>query len=609
MREAVRTKLLVLLGFLLCSLVGGFLVVVPPARGYEISIYRAFPLYFWGLVIATIFVGQLVIVRGGVRSSNADRYWIFGILLIMIVNLALLLMPLIRGYPVYGRGDVLTHLGTIRSIRTTGSLGTNVYPILHVMVLSFSYLTGVESMRIINLVPPAASLVFLSSTYLLLRELFDEAERFLFILPFSLLLFETTAHLLAVPYALSVLFVPLSLYLLVKEQRTSSSGTRAVLLVSLLFIILSHPLTALFLLLIVGSYALVARVPRINERIGLRGSVATLIFVIFLSWYGNFAGFYLRIISFFQAISGVGGGSSALENYGSTLSRTSPELIDLLELATFSYGTAAITMGLASLFLLVIGGLLLKGTTPIDDFNHPFFWTSILLFVAFTVLSVLFLVKNVIAAGFGRPLMFARFFAVIFSGLLFHFLWQHAGDIPPLKRFDSNTVESAIIVVFVAVLLVFTTILTFSVYFSPLQADYNHQVSEMELSGTEWAFEHRNEGLVFNEFGIAHYRFYHLFYGDRTQSETIRTSGTLPPDHFGYDNGSRLGDHYHNNTYLMLTRLGRITYPTKFPDYREFWRFTPRDFQQLERDPTVARLYDNGEYNQYLIAENASSSQ
>lgn len=38
------------------------------------------------------------------------------------------------------------------------------------------------------------------------------------------------------------------------------------------------------------------------------------------------------------------------------------------------------------------------------------------------------------------------------------------------------------------------------------------------------------------------------------------------------------------------------------PDAPGNWQFTPDAYERLERDKTVARVYDNGDYDPYLLA-------
>lgn len=52
---------------------------------------------------------------------------------------------------------------------------------------------------------------------------------------------------------------------------------------------------------------------------------------------------------------------------------------------------------------------------------------------------------------------------------------------------------------------------------------------------------------------------------------------------------------------MLISIIGRLTYPELYPKYEEQWRFTPNDFQMLENDNTVRKIYDNQNLNLSFI--------
>jgi len=136
--------------------------------------------------------------------------------------------------------------------------------------------------------------------------------------------------------------------------------------------------------------------------------------------------------------------------------------------------------------------------------------------------------------------------------------------------------------------------------------DVNSQVTTMEWNGMEWLLDHGNKQNLIDELGIAQYRFSHAIYGWK-ENKMIRRKDTNPPDHFGYDNRTSLGDYYNESRYLIITRLGKIRNPEMYPSYREIWRFTPQDFDKLQSDETVIRVYTNGDFETYLTRPNGVS--
>ncbi len=115
------TGAIAVVGVLLLSISTAIAVISPPATEYEISLYESYPTSFWGCIIGSLFSGSLLIFRS-IGNSN-ERSWVFGTSLMLATDALLLLMPLIRGYVMYGDADPLTHLGYVQDIVNTGTTG------------------------------------------------------------------------------------------------------------------------------------------------------------------------------------------------------------------------------------------------------------------------------------------------------------------------------------------------------------------------------------------------------------------------------------------------------------------------------------------------------
>jgi hypothetical protein len=559
---------------------------VPPADGYEISIYGAYPWYFWIVLAGAIFTGQLVILRSASSERDDGRLWVFGVALALLGNFVLLFIPYVRGYPVYGRSDVLSHLGFVRDLTELG-ISVNIYPPTHILTQSLAGATGLEPMTVINLLPIAFSAIFFGSMYFLVVYLFGNHQLTRFYLPLVLIPIAGTSHVTPVPYVLSVLLVPFVLYLLVREQRTGAIPVRGMLLVGIVGVVVFHPLTAVFTIIVFVLYAGIKRLPPIGATRSKSTNIASLTIVVFSAWYVNFAGIIFRFQRIIGTLLGRDAGESPLDQTTGTIARTSPEIVDVLQIAAFKYGIDVLLFGFALLFIAIVALLWWQRGIRPEGLTLLFAGTTLL----FLFTAVLFLTNDLIT-GFGRPLAFGKPFAVVLTAALFYFVRQNAGT--PFRR----EIAGKGMVLILAVIL-FVSV--FGVFYSPLTADRNHQVTEMEIDGSEWAFENRNDDLLMDEFGISQYRFYHLQHGTERTPLTVRREDTRPPDHFNYTEYNTLGESYGEDRYLLLTRLGRITYPAKFPGYRHLWRFTPEDFDRLETDPSVARVYDNGEFDVYRI--------
>lgn len=592
---AIRRKTLALAGLVLVLGFTGIANLIPPAPGYEISLYQTYPWYYWVAVIGAVVIGLVLILEGAFDGEVDDRYWQLGMFLVLLTYAFLLFAPYVRGYPVYGRGDVLTHVGYVKSIAQTGSLGSvDIYPNIHLFVYTIAAATGVPVMNVINLLSPLVTLVSLGAFYLLLTKLFDDQRTILFGTAFALLLIGTTAHMNPSPFAQSTLLVPFVLFLFFREQRSNSIAIRIAFVLSIFSMVFYHPLTTVFLLAVFAIYVVVKRLDP-SDRWPANPTVAVSITsVVFVTWYYNFAGIIKRFESIFQVFVAESGGSTQLDTYSSTIEQTSPALIDILRIALFRYGISAILLGLATLYAVFALYLYLyRHDRP--EWNR-FTATVLGSFVFFTVISIAFLVVD-FTVTFGRPLIYARLFATVLAGLFFYLLW---------RTVDDHGVRRGVRVGLYGTLVVLVVLATFSLYYSPLTTQSNMQVTQMELDGTEWLFEHDTESYQIDQFGLSQRRFHDAHYGKRDYSSVIRFEETTPPPHFNYTEHRTLGQSYEENTYLMWTRLGRITYQETFPDYEEHWRYTPEDYDRLEYDPSVNRIYSNGEFDAYLIEASAS---
>jgi hypothetical protein len=578
------------------TLVAVIALLTPPADGYEMSIYAAFPWYFWVLLIASLLIGHLIVLREGLSPDEARPDWWLGLLLVLLGNVVLVFLPYVRGYPYFERADVLTHLGHIRTVQTTGAIGPeNIYPNIHQLVLALAYATGLEPMRVINAVSGVISLFSILASVALVAAVYDR-RRALFSVPFVSVLLGGTAHMNPSPFAQSMLILPFVLYLFVREQQTHALTVRVALVVSLVALVFYHPLTTLFALVFFVVYGVLQR-PRVKRSLlgpdrdgdggvagGLTGpgTARRLVLGTFVAWYYNFAGMLIRAESVLNTLFGTGGGESTLDSYSSTVSRTSPALVDLLRILLLEYGTAIVVLGVSGLHLANAVVERTRNRLSMTVFELSFSVTA----MAFSGLAVVFLVFDLIV-GFGRPLMAARYFGVLVVGSLFFDLYRRTGENPNVPR---------AIGIVLTVLIVFSA---FGLYHSPLTIGINQQVTEAELDGSEWYLSQADGDVPHTELGIDLYRFEDAMVG--FQADDVTKDPEPPPDHFGYATGETLGEVYNESHYLVITPAGRQFYPKIWSDYEQYWRYTPADFERLETDPTVSRVYANGGFETYHV--------
>jgi hypothetical protein len=573
-----------------------------PASGYEISIYDAYPWYFWVFIITSIFMGQIILLKSTLSSDKNDKHWVFGFLAILTTNIILLFMPFIRGYAIYGRGDVFSHVGHVKDIFRTTSIGTdNFYPLDHVLTASLSYITGINVEHAVNIIPPIFSLFYIISIYFLAKQIFERKGEVLFVLAFASILLFSNGNLIFAPSVQSFFLLPFVLYLYFKSRDSRNPVEFGILLIiSLFFIVFFHPMTTLFLILVflILEFCLFIH-KNINKKQGFelpklqkRGSfnVILISFITFFIWYFSFSaitGMFRRVLNWL--IYEIG--KSGLETYSELIARIQPDFFDLIEGILNTFGQIIILGFLSFIFSIYIFNIWRRHTGEQKlKFYHIFFSTGSLIFI---ILSIIFFF-NAFIIGFGRVSKYTFFSSSVFVALSFYLLFEKSEF-----SFNKQRFKSISLCIILILLLFFST---FNLYPSPITKSTNQQVTETEINGMTWFFDHRNEEMVIQEIGLSQSRFHDALFGKAIPRKNIRHGEvTRPVDHFSYIDKTSLGDYYEDQRYLLISVLGRILYPELIPKYEESWRFTADDFCMLEKDNTVLRIYDNGNVNIYFV--------
>jgi len=574
----------------------------PTAAGYEISLFQAYPLPFWVALVTALASGQLLIFRNGFEPEA--EYWKLGVALVGIVTVVLLSQPHIR-YTLYGRGDILTHIGYVRRVVATGTiLETNWYPALHFLAALVAELTVLAPKDAISVFPVLFSLFYLASLVYLFARLTSSATSFLFALSVGVLPLLGGVHTYAAPSGVAFLSVPLVIYLFLRLHDAEQFRTYAAAFVLVtLTLVPFHPLTFLYLLSILlalrVTYEIGTRVRSLSMDVGgpIRTPTLLLALLLWLWWYSSFPSVVRTGLDMMATLIGrtEAGQFGHLVGVASTYT---PDVLDILTIGVAQYGLLGI---LCSSATFLIGWYLfgsLREGEPID--SRVIAVTAV--FGTFTAVAVVaFFVDFVFSYyRFVRPVYLT---APVLIGVGLAVVNERV-DRPALRRFAVGIVVISLISLAVLSVL--------GLHLSPVTKDPNKQVTAMEIEGSEWFFEHRDQELRIDEVGFKQFRFYSVTSEEVTREEPYNIAllsaergllqlGTSPPDHFGYDGNESAGAAYDDDRYLIVTELGRETYPELYTDYRPFWRFTPEEFQRLERDPAVDHVYDNGEFDVYYV--------
>jgi hypothetical protein len=611
-------KTIMIIAFLCIILALIIIIITPPAAGYEISIYNAFPWYLWLLIIVSIFLGQMIVFIDIFYNSPEEnnRMWFIGIIAIMIPVIILLFLTYIRGYPIYGRGDHLTHIGWIKGIIDTGTIQkSNFYPDMHILAASLTEICGCNVYDTANFMPRFFFFLSPISLYLFLKIIFNKKNEIkLAIVLFSSVLFFAAFATYFAQYYQSFLFTPLILYLYFKRGISKN-----VFAFSILFIILIvsynfyHPinsllLTFVFLIILFILYLL----PRMMSEDYKINFVKTLIkdkslnalliiSLLFFLWYFSFS--YI-IGSFYQVFSSIFYNTdvSFIQSQVSIVNTYKPQMIDLLRLLILNYGVFLIITLISFVYLLYF--LLYTIIKRYRDkqrfkftFNFLFFGLAFLLFSFISAAGIL---ANLIV-GWQRFAGWAYFFSIAFISPAIYIIIMNNKIRIGFFKFYTKTFKIVILSIILISLVVISTI---SLYRSPINGDTNLQVTAMELKGMEWILHHRNNKIFMDQLGIDQQRYSDAIYTYNLSLSEIIRKNVVVPDHFTYNNKTSLGLYYKENRYLMIAKLGKIFYPEMYPNYKNHWRFNPEDFDKLQSDNAEIKIYVNGDFEAYFHKSN-----
>jgi len=601
-------KLLATLGFISLCLALWVIASTPLASGYEISIYSAYPPHFWFFLISSLACGLSILVLNAI-GENPSRWWLAGLSIILLATGIFLLLPIFRGYAFYGQWDPLCYLGHMKDIELTGHFGApdqwgeNFYPALHIVPVSLSYVTGLDAKLVAMLFQALSFCFYIVSIYLLARVITGNQAQALIITTFGSFTLYTSLQSAFYLRTITFLLLPFILYLYY-QGRISASG-RVAYSIAFLLVLLSMPffhpafggvfLFGVFLCLEVSLLIYGQLNKRWLKRPALasttpRSSVSpiplVILLVILYIWFGQFQAFRNQILGIREWFVR-GAGIPEIERLTGWVSRAGLSFGQTIEYSLRQHGVRLLYVILAGIVTMVVWKRLI--TRSEIDWHYVVFSSLFFVFALAVPLSTF--IGYMLA--YDRVLLYAIFAATILNGLGLHWL---------LQKYRRKVVVFASI----ALLIMFATLSIFNVNTSPLIKSTTQQVTAMDLKGTRWFLDYRDEELPSYRTFFVEYSHVWALTGFQAHPKNIVVAN-MSPVHFGYDQYQMYGESCESDNYFLNNRLSRLRDPEIFPELEATWRWTPSDYEQLEQDPSVARIYHNGEFEVFHITRLASS--
>jgi len=571
-----------------------------PATGYELSIYSATPLIVWILLFICFIGGSIILIHQiATREYINSRFWLIGLLILVLSRMALLYLPYIRNY-VSWNGDNITHLGYIKDVLSSGHFAAdNCYPITHILLSQVVSVTGLPDIIVGNLSTTILSILYLLSMYLLATAVFYYQEQQLMVLVLTGgVMLGGGYNVLLMPNGWSIFLLPLLFYIYYFKRNTFSYSI--LLIIILILYPFFHPLSSLMVIISLGILELLRwLLPRLFKLkatfsfpLNMQQPLATpmlIEMVIFLPWVLAFQQFHWNIRLIWRQIT-TGVGPDVIDEIGKSLSKVNVHGKDFVMLFIKMYGTTFIFIILAIIGIYFLSKQIRSG--DINNLNNKRYnlFSLVWVFLLSGLFYIYYLLGGPGSTAFagGRILFYVEVFTPIFAAITLYELF---------RRFNFNYLSYTGIIC----LVILTSALSMaSLYYSPYIIQPNLQITQMNMSGIMWFVEKKDRKIECANTLSNPSRLTQGILGSVEASQRKDINKYLPqvPDHFGYYEYSTLGDQYSQDKYITIAQMDRVVYITV---WRQVGRFNEADFERLEGDPTVNGLYSNGELDVYYV--------
>lgn len=573
------------------------------ATGYELSIYTGTPAIVWVLLFICVTGGNLLISYHAFTGKRVNHLGsVIGPL--GLANLTVLLLPTLRGYFLYASPDSLAHMGIGLDIARTGHPeSVNVYPALHMLIAQICQVCDIPPTLVGRLLPAFLSaLCAVVWMYLVGRATLPEHGQTLVAFALSSGFLLNSLHVMAYPHVLSLFFVLLVLYLRLDGSTRDRPAGKISLIIVLLFIPYSHPAPAVvivfFLLALELSAVLRRRTSDLSPIRRVSITLPLISAITFFTWISSFALFGHKVRTLWENLSEplAAPHVQTLENaVGGT--STASVLVAFLRM----YGDTVICCILAGIGALIV---VREMWNPRESTKNLGALTAVCL-IAMPLELLIFAGSRSQTIGRVINLSSAIFLSPILAAYALYQILQHV-------RQGMATAMSGI------TLLAFWAIGAFGIYHSPWISQPSWQITRQDVRAIEWFLRNKDDDVSFSAMGYPHGVPYVTLGHHETTTRADLTEPVLQmlhdledvlPTGFGYGRWATLGEALEEDRYLLIAR--RFEIATADPHLRSeglavvplFWRgFQPADFEELLQDPSVSKLYSNGEFDIWWVS-------
>lgn len=581
-------KSIAIVGFLCLSL-GTLFAHLSPTRGYELSLYAATPIAVWVLLLISF---TLAVIISFFTPPPIRR---LGPVLATLVVVVIASLPVIRGYILFGQFDLLNHAGFVTEILNSGRiLSPILYPAMHIEVASLSLIAGISGFHALTGLTGIFVGLFILGGTMLVRG-FDkswetEATGTLLLCLLLPIISIRLPKLQSIPAVFASFYCVFLLGLLTRLfQERSSTIRRITYIIVGPALVFYHPQFALIalgtaILLIISLRMFGNRFPYEPYLIRRAFGFSVLVGIVFWEWISKLPGFRG---AFQKVVIGASEGGSEVPDPSGKLQEVGGSTTEIV-LKVFGFKIVV------SLFALGVGlFLLIRNWKVKREYSTPLYLIAAAGLVTLPLIVLFFSFLGRVSQGFryiGFGFGLASIVAAVGIGIL-------------IQRSDAGTWAR---VATAAFLITGSVVVAPAVYKSPYVFQENGQVSEAQLVGYEYIFDHRGNGEI-TAIRSSPYRVRNALYGKtigqrgigrpsnadvvyQYEEQTVPAT-TLVPPHF-----SNRNFHVNNsNVYLISTARGRARYLEMYGGFRH----NQSDFVYLNENSD--RVYSNGDLRVYYF--------
>jgi len=575
-----------------------------PAQGYELSVYSHTPLLTWFFLGGGMALGLGIIVHQAFAKSKSNL-WLAGFFLILLTNFVLISLPTLRNYFLAVPGDALAHFAWIEETMATGQLHKiNHYPVYHILAAQLATVCNLRVETVMGYLPSLISILYMLHIYLLATAVLKKRGQQLLVAAAACVLLFADMQFSFLPRSISQFFFPLLMYLYFKDSRPPSLKYKVPLILLLISFPFIYPHTSFiaiaFLITVPLAKVIYNRVRRNDQQV-VSLIPAILSFIVFFIWISSFAVFPTTIQLVVEFLTG-----HTARTFTQQLGIVQVTGLDLIKFIFRTWGPLIIYGLLSVTGAVIILRRVFRGEKGLEN---PFFliiWgvvgeiLTILLMLSYSygALSAAFIVRDAWV-----PLM------PLFAGFC---LYEALGRLPWRKVLRIAAV--------VLILGSSAAIADLGLHRSPWVYRTGLHVTASDYQGTEWLIDNREGGVLYN--GISyHHAVGHLVVSwtaleldsgvaqsQYTVSRPHEALKDIPP-HFGYPDYETLGEQQERDFYIICcterwskTRYDSILQSDRVAGVQEGrWDIDREDFEQLSEDPTVDKLYSNGELDVFYV--------